>query len=193
MFARKVAVRLKPNSLTEFTNLIEREILPWLKKQEGFLDLITLAVPDGSEVATISFWDHEGNAQTYNSGGYPQVFEVLGKLFDGTPYVKTFDVVSPTLQRVALVRPTEAEDQAQETGFSQIGYSSYERVSDGPWPGPKVPRMRSASAGAHRSCRPRRWVPGLLTLGRLERRMADSRRSPQVSMPAYSGPPYPSE
>jgi hypothetical protein len=49
MFARKVAARLKPNSLTEFTNLMEHEILPWLRKQEGFLDLITLAAPDGLE------------------------------------------------------------------------------------------------------------------------------------------------
>jgi hypothetical protein len=60
MFARKVAARLRPNSLSEFTDLMEREILPWLRKQEGFLDLIMLADPDGREVATISFWDHEG-------------------------------------------------------------------------------------------------------------------------------------
>ena len=59
MFARKVSVRLKPNSLDKFTNLMEREILPWLRRQKGFLDLITLALPDGSEVATISFWDQE--------------------------------------------------------------------------------------------------------------------------------------
>jgi hypothetical protein len=47
MFARKVSVLLKPNSLSEFTNLVEHEILPWLRKQEGFLDLIVLAAPDG--------------------------------------------------------------------------------------------------------------------------------------------------
>jgi hypothetical protein len=33
MFARKVAARLKPNSLAGFTNLMEREVLPWLRKQ----------------------------------------------------------------------------------------------------------------------------------------------------------------
>ena len=99
MFARKVAARLKPDSLPEFTNIIEREILPWLRTQEGFLDLITLAVPDGSEVTTISFWDHERNAQAYNSSGYPEVLKVLGKLLDGPPYVKTFDVVSSTLHK----------------------------------------------------------------------------------------------
>jgi hypothetical protein len=118
MFARKVAARLKPNSLTEFTNIIEREVLPWLRTQEGFLDLITLAVPDGSEVTTISFWDQKGNAQAYHSSGYPEVLKILGKLLDGTPYVKTFDVVSSTLQRTALARPPEGEDLAQETQTS---------------------------------------------------------------------------
>ncbi len=97
MFARKVSVRLKPNSLDQFTNLMEREILPWLQCQKGFLDLITLALPDGSEVASISFWDQESSAQAYNASGYPQVVEVLGEILDGIPYVKTFEVVSSTL------------------------------------------------------------------------------------------------
>ena len=126
MFARKVAARLKPNSLIRFTNLMEREILPWLRTQEGFLDLIVLAVPDGGEVATISFWDHQGNAQAYNSSGYPEVLKTLGKLLDGAPYVKTFEVVSSTFRRVALAWAPEAENPVQETGSAQRGYRSYE-------------------------------------------------------------------
>jgi hypothetical protein len=96
MFARKVAGLLKPNSLREFANLLESEILPWLRKQEGFLDLIVLAVPNSREVATISFWDHQTNAETYDTRGYPEVLEILEKLLDGPPYVKTFDVISST-------------------------------------------------------------------------------------------------
>lgn len=98
MFARKVSVRLKPNSLRKFTNLMEYEILPWLRKQQGFLDLITLGLSDGSEVATISFWDQEGNAQAFNASGYPQVIEVLEEMLDGIPYVKTFEVLSSTFR-----------------------------------------------------------------------------------------------
>jgi hypothetical protein len=107
MIARKVAVRLKPNSLTEFTNLMEGEILPWLRKQEGFLDLITLAVPDGREVATISFWDQKGNAQAYSPSGYPEVAKILGKL----------NVVSSTFQGVAPARPPEAENLGSRGWF----------------------------------------------------------------------------
>ena len=126
MFARKVAARLKPNSLTEFTNLMECEILPWLRKQEGFVDLITLAAPDGIEVATISFWDHKGNAQAHNSSDYPEMLEILGKILDGTPYVKTFEVVRPTFQGVVLARLRGADNLARETGPAELGYRSYE-------------------------------------------------------------------
>jgi heme-degrading monooxygenase HmoA len=126
MFARKVAARLKPNSLTKFTNLMECEILPWLQKQEGFRDLITLASRDGREVATISFWDNKGNAQAYNSYGYPEALKILEEMLDGAPYVKTFDVVSSTFRSGALTRPPEAENLDRETGSARHGYRSYE-------------------------------------------------------------------
>jgi len=105
MFARKVSVRLKPNSLRKFATLMEREILPWLRNQQGFLGLITLALPDGSEVSTISFWDQEGNAQSFNASGYPQVLEVLEEILDGIAYVKTFEVVSSTFQTPTRLSP----------------------------------------------------------------------------------------
>jgi hypothetical protein len=110
MFARKVAARLKPNSLVEFTNIMEREILPWLRTQEGFLDLITLVIPESREVATISFWEDKGNAQAYNASGYPEVLKILATVLDGNPYVKTFDVVGSTFQRVAPVQPPETDN-----------------------------------------------------------------------------------
>jgi hypothetical protein len=108
MFARKVAALLKPNALPEFNNLMESKILPWLREQEGFLDLIILVLPDGREVASISFWDRQADAEAYQVTGYPEALEILGRLLDAGPYVKTFKVVSSTLQRVAPGRPPEA-------------------------------------------------------------------------------------
>jgi hypothetical protein len=126
MFARKVAARLKPNSLTEFTNLMECEILPWLRKQEGFLDLIMLVVPDGREVAAISFWDHRGNAQKYHSSGYPEVLKTLEKLLDGAPNVKTFDVVSSTLQKLHTPGRTVSDNSVEEVGAPHPDYPEFE-------------------------------------------------------------------
>jgi hypothetical protein len=123
MFARKVSVRLKPDSLKKFTRLMDREILPWLRKQEGFLDLITLAAPDSSEVATISFWDHEGSAEVYNSHGYPQALQMLEELLDGVPYVKTFHVVSSTLHRInAGSRPPEKKNLGDDTSSTSAAF-----------------------------------------------------------------------
>ena len=99
MFVRKVAARLRPNSLAEFANLMELEVLPWLRTQKGFLDLIILSVSGGTEVATISFWDDKEDAQEYDTSGYPTVLKKLGGLLDGSPYVKTFEVIISTLHK----------------------------------------------------------------------------------------------
>jgi len=114
MFARKVATRLKSECLSKFTNLLEHEVLPWLRTQEGFLDLLILVGRDGIEVTTISFWDHEGNAQAFNSTGYPAVLKTLAELLDGTPYVKTFDVVSSTFHTIVHGQPPATEDLVQD-------------------------------------------------------------------------------
>ena len=55
MFARIVSILLKPNSATEFTQLIEKEALPLLRKQEGFHDEMTFLAPGGKEAVGISF------------------------------------------------------------------------------------------------------------------------------------------
>jgi len=130
MFARKVSVVLKPNSLPEFASLIEHDILPWLRKQEGFLDLIVLAAKDVGEVATISFWDHQANAEAYNTGAYPEVLEILARLLDGIPYLKTFDVVSSTLQTATLIQRPEGECPI-DIGPAPLGYGSRELAAEG--------------------------------------------------------------
>src|SRR2546425_514618 len=41
------------------------------------------------------------HSDSYHSSGYPEVLKILGKFLDGTPHVRTFDVVGSTLQKVA--------------------------------------------------------------------------------------------
>jgi len=126
MFARKVSVRLKPDSLKQFTNLVDCEILPWLRKQPGFLNLIILALVDGTEVATISFWDQERNAQAFNTSGYPQVLEVLQEILDGPPYVKTFQIMSSTFPTSDRSRPHTPENVIPGPASPRMDCLSYE-------------------------------------------------------------------
>ena len=101
MFVRNISLYLKPNMIGEFVQTMEREIVPLLRKQKGFQDLITLVVPGGREVVALSFWEQKDNAQTYNSTGYPEVLKILERFLDGTPHVRTLDVISSTMQKVA--------------------------------------------------------------------------------------------
>jgi len=118
MFARHVTVKLKPDTLAEFTRVVDSEILPWLRKQKGFLDAITLAVPSGREIVSISFWNQEENAQDYNSTGYPEVLEILKKILAEAPQVRTFDVVSSTLQKVDLPKTFPSSVRGRQHGDS---------------------------------------------------------------------------
>ena len=103
MFARNVSLRLKPNALSEFTRTFDKEVLPMLRKQNGFRDEITFAVPGGLDVTAISLWDTKEHAEAYSTAGYPQVLKTLDKVLDGTPKVRVSDVISSTIHQAATV------------------------------------------------------------------------------------------
>jgi hypothetical protein len=101
MFARNLSIRLKPNSVAEFTRLIENESLPTLRKQKGFQDEITFVAPGGAEAAAISLWDKKEDAEAYSRDGYPGVLKALGKVVEGTPQVRTYEVCNSTFHKIA--------------------------------------------------------------------------------------------
>ena len=103
MFARNVSFQLKANNLSDYKRTFEKDVLPLLRKQNGFRDEITLAGPGGVDVIAISMWENKHDAETYNTNGYPQVLKTLARFIEGTPQVHTFDVVTSTLQQRELV------------------------------------------------------------------------------------------
>ena len=105
MFARHVSMQLKPNTRAEFARTIENEIIPLLRKQNGFHDEIAfVAEGTGMEAVAISLWDKKEDAEAYHRGSYPEVLKALAKVVDGTPEVRNFEVANSTLQKVpALV------------------------------------------------------------------------------------------
>jgi len=101
MYARNVALHLKPNMLSDFTNTFDSNVLPILRKQKGFQDEITFSTNGGLDVIAISLWDTKEHAETYNTTGYPEVLKSLDRVLDGTPKVRVSDVISSTLHRTA--------------------------------------------------------------------------------------------
>ncbi len=100
MFARRVTMHLKPNSVAEFTQRLEKEIIPLLRKQNGFQDEITFVVPGRTEAFGISLWDKPENAEAYNRGSYPEVLKILARVVEGTPQVETYEVSNSTFHKI---------------------------------------------------------------------------------------------
>ena len=100
MFARSVALRLKPNSVEEFRRMIELEIIPLLRKQKGFQDEIMFIASGGIEAVGISLWDEKENANAYDHKIYPEVTKALAKLVEGTPQVQTYEVSNSTFHKI---------------------------------------------------------------------------------------------
>jgi hypothetical protein len=101
MYARSLSIRLKPNSVAEFTQLIEKESLPVLRKQKGFQDEMTFVAPGGTEAIAISLWDTKENAEAYSRDAYPGVLKTLGKVVEGTPQVRPYEVLNSTCHKIA--------------------------------------------------------------------------------------------
>ena len=103
MFARNISFHLKSNMLSDYTRTFEKDVLPLLRKQNGFKDEITFAGPGGVDLTAVSLWENKKDADSYNTNTYPQVLKTLAGFIEGTPQVHTFDVVTSTIQKHELV------------------------------------------------------------------------------------------
>ena len=65
MFARNISIHLKSNMLSDYTRTFDKDVLPLLRKQNGFKDEITFAGPGGIDVTTISLWENKQDADAY--------------------------------------------------------------------------------------------------------------------------------
>jgi hypothetical protein len=102
MFARNVSFYLKSNMLDDYTRTFDKEILPLLRKQNGFKDEITFADSNGLDVTAISLWDNKASAETYNTRSYPEVLRTMARFIEGTPTVQTADVINSTFHKIAV-------------------------------------------------------------------------------------------
>ena len=102
MIARSVSFHLKPGRAADFTKLLDKDIIPMLRKQKGFQDEIAFVTPGGTDAVGISVWDVKENAEAYARTGYTNVLNVLKDVLEGTPQVKTYEVSSSTFTRTPV-------------------------------------------------------------------------------------------
>ena len=94
MFARVLYFEVKPEKKEEFLKVLKNEVLPILKKQNGFLEILPL-VPEKlaeEKVYTISLWNREVDAMKYEKEFYPKVFNFIEPYLRTPVTVKNFNV-----------------------------------------------------------------------------------------------------
>jgi hypothetical protein len=101
MCARTVSLQLKPNSVAEFAQTTEKDIIPLLRKQPGFQDEMVFVVPGGTEAVAISVWDQQEPAEASARGTSPHVLQAVTKVVEGTPQVSTYEVANSTYHTIA--------------------------------------------------------------------------------------------
>ena len=97
MFSRQITMQINKNWTPEFPKVFEKEVLPLLRRQKGFLDELILVSPNKTEVVAISLWETKEFAEIYNREFYPEVVKIINKYVEGLPVVKTFEVEYATL------------------------------------------------------------------------------------------------
>ena len=95
MFARNVTLHVKPNQVKELATKFEKEILPLLRKANGFQDLITMS-RDNNETVEISLWNNKTQLDAYTKDTDPQVVKLLEPFITGVPEVRTYEVSAST-------------------------------------------------------------------------------------------------
>ena len=100
MYARNVTLHLKANSADEFSRTLETDVLPMLRKQNGFKDELAFVGSDGAAAVSISMWDRKESADAYGRDTYPTVLKSLSNVIEGTPTVETYEVSNSTFHQI---------------------------------------------------------------------------------------------
>ena len=101
MFARRLSMHLKPNSVAQFTEKEEKEVIPVIRKQKGFRDLIDFVSPSGTDAFVITLWDGPESAEAYGRETYPRLVSILANVIDGAPVLDTYKVSNSTSYKIA--------------------------------------------------------------------------------------------
>jgi Antibiotic biosynthesis monooxygenase len=90
MYARKVSLYLKSESVSQFLQKVEHEVIPLFRKQKGFLDQLILLADNGKMFYVYTFWENGDDAEKYDRTTLPALNQLLTAVVDGALRVHAF-------------------------------------------------------------------------------------------------------
>jgi hypothetical protein len=101
MYMLLIEGELKPGKKDEFLKVWSSQILPLLKKQEGFIDEY-LTFDEGTQIGCgVAFWRSREQAERYHREVFPQVKSFVQHLMHGHPVMRGFEVEAAETLKLA--------------------------------------------------------------------------------------------
>jgi len=151
---------------------VETDVLPVLRKQNGFKDEITFLAGDRAEAVAISLWDRKENADNYSRDTYPEVLKTLAKVVEGTPKVENYEVCELDIpqDRRAQVGPglSKSQRSVQGSGGGRVRPPFPTGHAAGWLRSTPLSTQRSWTASSHISPRENVSSPSPIRLGNAE-------------------------
>ena len=93
MYTLLIEGTLNPEKKSEFLSYWNKEILPTLKKQQGFVDEVLLfGSQDPNLGVGLSFWKTKEDAERYRREVFPKLAGSVQHLMNRAPSVRSFNV-----------------------------------------------------------------------------------------------------
>ena len=93
MFARMLELTVKPDKKDDIVRIIKAEILPILKKQPGFLEILPFFPEIKNEkVIAVSLWAEKRDAEKYEREHFRKVEELIMPYLEARIFVKPYMV-----------------------------------------------------------------------------------------------------
>ena len=101
MFTRRLVMNLRPDSASELARVTENEIVPLLRKQKGFRDVVTSIDSGRSRAVSYTCWETKEDAEAYHLTGHQESLKSLVNVVVGLPRVETFELSGSSFHEIA--------------------------------------------------------------------------------------------
>ena len=103
MFTRIVECYVKNDKRQDFKDTLQQHVLPILRSQPGFVDLLALSSDDEPDrTVSISIWKSRSDAERYHRDHFQEVTDALRPLLRDEPSVELYNVETSTAHRITM-------------------------------------------------------------------------------------------
>lgn len=101
MFSRIVQCTLKNNRLDEARQTLTSEIIPQLRRQPGFIDVVESLDPQNGQFVCMTLWKTREDADRYGQTEFARTATKLQEFISGEPTIQTLPVETSTAHHIA--------------------------------------------------------------------------------------------